>query len=55
MDRNRPVGGILAQRRGRGGFVNAIACPEGIRSSAHTCSTGNDPAGAGLALMARGG
>jgi gamma-glutamyltranspeptidase/glutathione hydrolase len=53
MDRGHSIGDILAQRGGRGGFVNAIACPDGIRSAAQSCSTGNDPAGAGLALTLR--
>jgi len=39
---------------GRGGFVDAIACPDGIRGGATTCQSGIDPAGAGLALLAVG-
>jgi gamma-glutamyltranspeptidase/glutathione hydrolase len=46
------VAAALAARRGQGGFVNAIACPEGLRSSATTCQSAIDPAGAGLALIA---
>jgi gamma-glutamyltranspeptidase/glutathione hydrolase len=44
---------VLAARRGQGGWVNAIVCPSGLRSSATTCRGALDPAGAGLALLAR--
>jgi gamma-glutamyltranspeptidase/glutathione hydrolase len=54
MDRDHTVAAALARRAGRGGFVNAIACPDGIRSAAQRCNTANDPAGAGLALLASG-
>ncbi|MBX9942751.1 MAG: gamma-glutamyltransferase family protein, partial [Reyranella sp.] len=43
---------VLAARRGQGGYVNAIACPGGLRGSAATCQSAIDPAGAGLALLA---
>ncbi len=52
VDRNNRIGAILAARHGQGGYVNAIACPDGIRSYGGTCNTGIDPAGAGLALIA---
>jgi gamma-glutamyltranspeptidase / glutathione hydrolase len=52
IDRGNRVGAILAARRGQGGYVNAIACPDGIRSYGATCNTGIDPAGSGLALVA---
>jgi gamma-glutamyltranspeptidase/glutathione hydrolase len=44
---------VLAARRGQGGWVNASVCPSGLRSSATTCRSALDPAGAGLALLAR--
>jgi gamma-glutamyltranspeptidase/glutathione hydrolase len=46
------LGRAFAARGGRGGFVDAIACPNGIRSGGSTCETATDPAGAGLALVA---
>ena len=52
IDRGNRIGGILAARRGQGGYVNAIACPDGIRSYSGSCNTGIDPAGSGLALIA---
>jgi gamma-glutamyltranspeptidase/glutathione hydrolase len=54
VERGRTVAGILTARRGQGGYVDALACPEGIRSYANTCTTGIDPAGAGLSLVAVG-
>jgi gamma-glutamyltranspeptidase/glutathione hydrolase len=52
VDRGSRIGGILAARRGQGGYVNAMACPDGIRSYSDSCNTGIDPAGSGLALIA---
>jgi gamma-glutamyltranspeptidase / glutathione hydrolase len=52
VDRGSRIGAILAARRGQGGYVNAIACPDGIRSYGSSCNTGIDPAGTGLALTA---
>ena len=46
------VSAALAARGGQGGYVNAIACPDGIRSGGSTCQSGIDQAGAGLALLA---
>ncbi len=46
------VSTVLTARGGQGGYVNAIACPDGIRSGGSTCQSGIDPAGAGLALLA---
>lgn len=40
----------LAARRAQGGWVDAIACPDGIRGGGSSCSAASDPAGAGLAL-----
>jgi len=45
---------VLGQRRGQGGWVNAIVCPSGLRSDPATCRSAIDPAGAGLALVASG-
>jgi gamma-glutamyltranspeptidase/glutathione hydrolase len=42
----------LKARGGQGGYVDAIACPDGIRSGGATCNSGADPAGTGLALLA---
>ncbi|WP_371135884.1 gamma-glutamyltransferase [Reyranella sp.] len=52
IEAGQSVASVLAARRGQGGYVNAIACPSGLRSSAATCQGGIDPAGAGLALIA---
>lgn len=52
IEAGQNVNSALAARRGQGGYVNAIACPSGLRSSAATCQSGIDPAGAGLALIA---
>ena len=46
------VAAALKARGGQGGYVNAITCPDGIRSGGVSCNTGVDPAGAGLALIA---
>ncbi len=46
------VAAALKAHGGRGGYVNAIACPDGIRSGGVTCNSGIDPAGGGLALNA---
>jgi gamma-glutamyltranspeptidase/glutathione hydrolase len=46
------VGAALRAHGGRGGYVNAIACPDGIRSGGTSCNSGIDPAGGGLALNA---
>jgi gamma-glutamyltranspeptidase/glutathione hydrolase len=42
----------LGARGGRGGYVNALACPRGLRGGVDSCSGGSDPAGLGLALPA---
>lgn len=46
------VAAALRAHAGRGGYVNAIACPDGIRSGGASCNSGIDPAGGGLALNA---
>jgi gamma-glutamyltranspeptidase/glutathione hydrolase len=46
------VGAALKAHGGRGGYVNAIACPDGIKSGGASCNSGVDPAGGGLALDA---
>ncbi len=48
------VGAILAARQGQGGYVNALACPQGIRSYAASCGTGIDRSGPGLSMIAVG-
>ena len=52
VERKQPVQTALDARGGQGGYVDAIACPDGIRGSAATCQSGIDRAGAGLALLA---
>ncbi len=52
VDHKQYVAAALAAHGGRGGYVNAIACPDGIRSGAASCNSGTDPAGSGLALDA---
>jgi gamma-glutamyltranspeptidase/glutathione hydrolase len=52
VDRGQYVSAALRAHAGRGGYVNAIACPDGIRSGGSTCNSGADPAGSGLALLA---
>jgi gamma-glutamyltranspeptidase/glutathione hydrolase len=47
-----PVQTALDAQGGRGGYVDAIACPDGIRGGAATCQSGIDKAGMGLALLA---
>ncbi|MBV8392063.1 MAG: gamma-glutamyltransferase [Alphaproteobacteria bacterium] len=44
------VTAAVAARRAQGGWVDAIACPDGLRSGGSSCNAGSDPAGAGLAL-----
>jgi gamma-glutamyltranspeptidase/glutathione hydrolase len=46
------VAAALRAHAGQGGYVNALACPDGIRSGGASCNTGTDPAGSGLALSA---
>lgn len=52
VDRRQYVGAALKAHGGQGGYVNAIACPDGIRSGGVSCNSGVDPAGTGLALNA---
>ncbi|MFZ5779188.1 MAG: gamma-glutamyltransferase [Pseudomonadota bacterium] len=51
VEEEQPLAGVLASRRGQGGWVNAVVCPSGLRSSGNTCRSALDPAGAGLALI----
>jgi gamma-glutamyltranspeptidase/glutathione hydrolase len=44
------VATALKAHGGQGGWVNAIACPDGVRSGGSSCNSGVDPAGGGLAL-----
>ena len=53
IDRDQPLASVLASRRGQGGWVNAIVCPSGLRGGGSSCRSAIDPAGAGLALIAR--
>jgi gamma-glutamyltranspeptidase / glutathione hydrolase len=52
VERKVPVQTALNANGGRGGYVDAIACPDGIRGGAVTCQSGIDKAGAGLSLLA---
>ncbi|MFO1158288.1 MAG: gamma-glutamyltransferase [Reyranellaceae bacterium] len=52
IERDQKMVAALSAQRGQGGWVNAIACPSGLRSSPATCQAGIDPASAGLALLA---
>jgi gamma-glutamyltranspeptidase/glutathione hydrolase len=52
IERGQRLGAILKARGGQGGYVDAIACPDGIRSYGKSCNVGLDPAGSGLALVA---
>jgi gamma-glutamyltranspeptidase/glutathione hydrolase len=53
IEKDQPLATVLASRRGQGGWVNAIVCPSGLRGSGPSCRSVMDPAGAGLALVAR--
>ena len=52
VDNRQYVAAALRARGGQGGYVNAIACPDGIRSGGASCNSAVDPAGSGLALAA---
>ncbi len=52
LQNGRTVADAFAARGGQGGYVNAMACPDGIRGGAYLCNSGIDPAGSGLALLA---
>lgn len=52
VEQRIPVKGALSAPGAHSGYVNAIACPDGIKSGGATCQTGIDPASAGLALVA---
>jgi gamma-glutamyltranspeptidase/glutathione hydrolase len=49
---NEQVLRVLTARAGRGGTVNAIACPRGIGGDVQGCHGSADPAGFGLSLPA---
>ncbi|GEP53735.1 hypothetical protein RSO01_09010 [Reyranella soli] len=53
IEQDQPLANVLTSRRGQGGWVNAIACPSGLRGGGSSCRSAIDPAGAGLALTAR--
>ncbi len=52
IERATAVQTALDANAGRGGWVNAIACPNGIRGGAASCQSGIDKAGGGLSLLA---
>jgi gamma-glutamyltranspeptidase/glutathione hydrolase len=52
VERRQPVQTALDARGGQGGYVDAIACPDGIRGGAALCQSGIDKAGTGLSLLA---
>jgi gamma-glutamyltranspeptidase/glutathione hydrolase len=52
VTRKHYVAAALKAHAGQGGYINAIACPDGIRSGGMSCNSGVDPAGTGLALNA---
>ena len=52
VEHKQYVAAALKAHGGQGGYVNAIACPDGIRSGGASCNSGTDPAGSGLALNA---
>lgn len=52
IDNGKPLASVIAGRRGQGGFVNAIACPSGLRGGSDSCRAAADPAGAGLSAVA---
>lgn len=52
IDNGKNLATVLTNRQAQGGFVNAIACPSGLRGSPETCRTAADPAGAGLSTLA---
>lgn len=52
LEQNQTLLTALGAQRGQGGWVNAIACPSGLRSGSASCQSGIDPASAGLALIA---
>jgi len=49
---NQTVQQVLNARGGRGGLVNAMACPRGLRNDPEACTAAADPAGFGLVLPA---
>ena len=53
IERDQPLANVLTSRGGQGGWVNAVVCPSGLRGSGSGCRSAIDPAGAGLALIAR--
>lgn len=52
IERDQPLANVLTSRGGQGGWVNAIACPSGLRGSGASCRSAIDPAGGGLAIVA---
>lgn len=52
IERDQPLANVLTSRGGQGGWVNAIACPSGLRGSGTSCRSAIDPASGGLAIVA---
>ncbi|WP_421998023.1 gamma-glutamyltransferase [Reyranella sp.] len=52
VEDDQPLANVLSARGGRGGWVNALVCPNGLRSDSAACRAAIDPTGAGLALIA---
>jgi gamma-glutamyltranspeptidase / glutathione hydrolase len=52
VENGQAMATALQRRGGQGGYVNAMACPSGLRADPDTCRGGIDPAGAGLTLLA---
>src|SRR5262245_58347974 len=52
IENGQAMAKALQSRGGQGGYVNAMACPAGLRADPDTCRGGIDPAGAGLTLLA---
>ena len=54
IEQDQKLAAVLQARGGQGGYVNAIACPSGLRGGADSCRSVIDPASpGGLALVAR--
>jgi gamma-glutamyltranspeptidase/glutathione hydrolase len=52
IEKKHYVAAALKARGGQGGYLDVIACPDGIKSGGANCNSAADPAGTGLALLA---
>lgn len=52
VEKKQYVGAALKAHGGQGGYLDVIACPDGIKSGGANCNSAADPAGTGLALLA---